>query len=84
MLLIISPLALAICFKFLKFSICASAILVIIAISGFTIFDKVSISPFLLIPISKTPNLCEFSRLHKLRGTPNELLKDLGEKYVSP
>ena len=55
MLSINSDLASAIFEIFLKFLICAYDIFVITPISGFTIFDNSLISPFLSIPISKTP-----------------------------
>ena len=42
------------------------------------------ISPALLMPTSKTPNLSSYLKLDKLIGTPRWLLKDLGEKYVFP
>ena len=51
----ISPLAFAISFNVLKFLKCAPEIFVITPTSGLTIFDKLSISPFLSIPISKIP-----------------------------
>ena len=51
---------------------------------GFTIFDNFLISPCLLIPISKIPYRCFISKFTKLSGTPILLLKDFGEKYVSP
>ena len=50
--------------------------------SGFIIFDKLSIWPFLSIPTSKIPKSSFVFRLNKLRGTPNLLLKDFGE-YVT-
>ena len=55
---------------------------VIIAKSGLIIFVKLSISPFLSIPTSKTPNSSLNFKLNKLNGTPYLLLKDLGEKVV--
>ena len=46
---------------------------------GFIIFVKLSISPFLSIPTSKTPNSSLCFKLSKLNGTPNLLLYDFGE-----
>ena len=71
---IISDLAFAIPFKLLKFSMCASPILVITPICGLTKLERFRISPGLFIPISKTPYWWSFSKLHKLKGTPNWLL----------
>ena len=52
---------------------------VIIPKSGLIIFDKWSISPFLSIPISKTPKSSFCFKLNKLNGTPYLLLNDFGE-----
>ena len=58
MLSIISPFTFAISLMSLKFSIWASDMFVIIAMSGRKSFDKLFILPSdLLIPISKTPYL---------------------------
>ena len=74
MLLINSPFAAAISFIFLKFLACAYEIFVMTPIFGFKILLKKSISPFLSIPISKTPFLFLVLRLNKLNGTPYLLL----------
>ena len=54
---IISPLALAMSEILLKFSRCASEMLVIIPMSGFTREESRKISLNLLIPTSKTPKV---------------------------
>ena len=56
--------------------------LVITPKSGLIIFDKLLISPFLSIPISKTPKSSPWFILIKLNGTPYLLLKDFGENDV--
>ena len=50
--------------------------------SGLVIFVKLSISPFLSIPTSNTPNSSFCFKLIKLSGTPYLLLNDFGEKVV--
>ena len=79
MLLIISDLALAILFRFLKFLICAYEILVITPTLGIIFFVKKSISPFLSIPTSKIPILSSLFILNKEIGTPYLLLNDFFE-----
>ena len=49
---------------------CASPIFVTIPICGLINFERLSISPFLLMPISKTPYLSSPVKLDKLIGTP--------------
>ena len=49
---------------------CASPIFVIIPICGLINLERLSISPFLLIPISKIPYLSSTLKLDKLIGTP--------------
>ena len=64
---------------FLKFFICAEPTFVIIPKFGLIIFERKSISPFLSIPASRTPNLSFSLILNKLNGTPNLLLYDFLE-----
>ena len=70
LLLIISDLAFAISFTFLKFCKCADEMFVITAISGFKIFERELISPFLFIPNSKTPKRSRSFKFDKLNGSP--------------
>ena len=62
---------------FISFSRCEFPIFVIIPISGLTIFDKYSISPFFAAPASKTIYLLSFFDDIMLIGSPISLLKFL-------
>ena len=79
---IISDFALAIPLISLKFSKCASPTFVITPMWGLINFDNFPISPVLLIPTSKTPNLSWQLKFDKLIGTPKWLLNDFGEWKV--
>ena len=62
----------------------SSPTFVITPICGLINLFNFLISPALLIPTSKTPNLSSKLKFDRLIGTPNWLLNDFGEEYVFP